>query len=259
MKKAIKSAWKFLKPNEFVLVLGGVFFVLAVVTAIQMYRNSDAEKFNGKLTYENLTPEQKRQIESIAEDTRLGETDNNLRYAERVREASSIGLGLSLYLVRERVSNNRVLTLAQTMSEFAKSELLPPACQVLTPDRPTDYGLVQTSRGVYYIRYSPAPLKLEVLSSGFNGLSDGSTFIIRVPDTSAANLPVAANSPKVTSAGAWATIFEAPENENHYIPPAFAPVQTFTAMNWQIRALQQTELSPERVRELNKFLQRGQQ
>ena len=256
MKKVIKSAWKYLKPNEFVLVIFGVFIVLAIFTAIKMYRDPSVEKFDGKLNYENLSPEQKRQIESIAEDTRLGETDSNLRYAERVREASSIGLGLSLYLVRERVSNNRVLTLQQTMVEFAKSDLLPPACQVLNPDSQTDYGLVKTERGVYYVRYSPAPLKLEVLSSGANGLADGSTFIIRVPDTSAANLQVKANSAKTTSAGAWATIFEAPENENHYIPAAFAPVQSFAAMNWQIRALQQTELSPERVQELNKFLQR---
>lgn len=236
------------------LIIFGVFFVLAVFTVVAMYRAPKKDSFS--VRYENLTPEQRRQLESLADDARVGETDKNVRYAERVREASSIGLGLSLYLVRERVSRDRTLSLQEAMSEFAKSDVLPPSCQVLLPDRQTDYGLVQTARGIYYIRYSPSPLKIEILSGGFNGLSDGSTFILRVPDTSAANLPIEANSLKVKSAGAWATIFEAPENENHYIPPPFTPVQTFTAMNWQVRGLQQTELSAERVQELNGFLHR---
>ncbi len=255
---AIKIIWSFFKPNETILVIFGVFLVLCAVTAAAMYRNSESAKFTGTVRYENLSPEQRRQIESVSDEIRIGETDSNLRFAERLREASSIGLGLSLYLVRERVANNRFLTLAEMMTEFSKSDLLPPACQVLLSTRPTtEYGMVQTARGTYFIRYSPAPLKLEILSAGKNGLEDGATFLVRVPDTSAAKLPVNANSSKVTSAGAWATLFEAPLNQNHYIPPPFAPVQSFAAMNWQIRPLRQTELSAERMQELNGFLQRN--
>lgn len=254
--KIAKNFWKFVKPTETIFIMGGVFFVLTVVTVVTMYRNNNS--FKPEVRYENLTPEQRRQIESVSEDIRLGETDSNARYADRVREASSIGLGLSLYLVRERVSKDRTLTLSETMTEFAKSDVLPPSCEVLLPDRPTDYGLVKSAQGIYYVRYSPSPLKIEILSGGYNGLADGSVFILRVPDTSAANLPLENASPKTTSAGAWATIFEAPANQNHYIPPAFAPVQTFTAMNWQVRPLQQTELSAARMQELNNFLQRQQ-
>lgn len=257
--KSLKTVWSFLKPNETMLVAFGVFAVLAIVTAVTMYRDTEQKSFNGTLRYENITPEQRRQVESIAEDIRIGETDVNLRFTERLREASSIGLGLSLYLVRERVSNNRILTVPQMMAEFAKSDLLPPACQVLLSTRSTtEYGLMQSERGYYYIRYSPSPLKLEILSAGRDGLEDGATFLLRVPDTSASKMPIEANSSKVSSAGAWATLFEAPLNTNHYIPPPFAPVQTFTAMNWQVRALQQTEFSPERMQEINSFLQRNQ-
>jgi hypothetical protein len=253
--KAAQTLWKYTKPTETMLIMFGVFAFLAIVTAITMYRNSE-NKFNGQVRYENLSPETRRQVESVAEDIRLGEDDSNLRYAERIREASSIGLGLSLYIVRERVSSDRVLTLPQMMDEFAKSDVLPPSCKVLLPDKPTDYGLVQTARGIYYIRYQSSPLKLEILSSGADPVADGSTFILRVPDTSAAKIPIEAGSNKVKSAGAWATIFEAPASENYYIPPPFAPVQSYAAMNWQVRALQQTELSPERMQKINEYLQR---
>lgn len=256
LEKTRKAAWKFLKPNETMLIMFGIFTVLAIVTGVSMYRRET--KFEGNLVYQNLSSEQRRQAEKMPEIAKVGEDDTSFRLSERIREASAVGLGLSMYLVHERISDNRVLTLQQMMSEFSKSDLLPPAAVVLFPDRQTDYGIVKTALGAYFVRYSPAPLKIEILSSGFQGLGDGATFIIRLPDTSAASLRVTANSPKVTSAGAWATLFLAPENENHYIPAPFSPVQTFAAMNWQITPLQQTELSPAKVQELNTFLQSKQ-
>lgn len=253
-KETLKSSWKYFKPNETILIFVGVFLFMTILTVMAMYRKEN--KFDSNVRYENLTAEQRRQVESFNDEAKLGEDDSMVRQTERVREASSIGLGLSLFLVRERVSNNRTLNLKEVMTEFAKSEILPPGCQVLQPDKTVDYGVVRTQRGIYYVRYLSQPLKIEILSSGVNGLADGNTFILRLPDTSAAKIPVEANSPKVTTAGAWATLFEAPPNVNHYIPAPFAPAQSFQAMNWKIVGLQQVEFSPEKLQEINNFLQK---
>lgn len=254
IKELVKSSWKFFKPNETILIFVGIFLFMTILTVVSMYRREN--KFESNVQYENLTAEQRRQVESMTEDVKLGEDDAVVRQTERIREASSIGLGLSLFLVRERVSNDRVLNLKETMTEFGKSEILPPGCHVLQTDKNTDFGIIRTRRGVYYIRYLAQPLKIEILSSGINGTADGNTFILRLPDTSAAKIPVEANSPKVTSAGAWATLFEAPSSENHYIPPPFASAQAFQAMNWKIVGLQQAEFSPEKLQEINNFLQK---
>lgn len=241
------------------LLMGGFFCVIAIVVAVTMYRQSRQQPFAAQLRYEHLTQEQKRQFANFGDGARLGEDDRNARYAERLREASSIGLGLSLYLARERVVNNRALSLSEAMYEFAHSDIVPPACQVVPQTPMKDYGVAQTANGLYIIRYSPVPLKVEVLSSGAQGLADGPTFLLRVPDTSAAHLPLPAQNRRVTSAGAWATLFEAPLNETHAVPPPFAPAQTYTALNWRIQPLQQTELTPDKIQQLNQFLQQQPQ
>lgn len=253
-----KTVWKFLKPNETMCVAFGVFLVLAIIAASVMYRKPS--KFNGEIRYENLSSDQKKVRDESLKDVSVGDDDKNVRYSERIREASSIGLGLSIFLVNERISKNRVMTLPEVMREFPASELLPPGVTaVLTANPPVAYGVLRTTSGAYYIYYSPKPLKIEILAASINGLADGGVFILRVPDTSAANLklPLESNR-KISSAGAWATLFEAPENSDHYIPPPFSPANAFTAINWQIRPLQQTEFSPNRMKELNDYLERQQ-
>lgn len=249
-----ETAWKFLKPTETMCVILGVFTLLALVAGISMYRDETA--FNATLSYEKMSPTQKKRAETLALNIPTGDFDKNVRYSERIREASAIGLGASLFLVSERVSRNRVLTLIELMRDFSKSDLLPPGTEVLLPTTPASFGLLKTTRGFYYLHYSPAPLKVEILAASFNGLADGAEFILRVPDTSAANLKPEVSSIKVTSAGAWATIFEAPETDNHYIPPPFSPAAAYLAMEWKIRPLQQSEMSAERVAQLNEYLQK---
>lgn len=251
-----KTAWKYFKPNETMCVILGVFFFLAFLTLLSLYRR-DAP-FNSEINYENLSPAQKKRADQITALIPTGEDDKNVRYAERIREASSIGLGISLFLINRRVANNRVLTLAEAMAEFAQSDLLPPGVIVLFPAPPKSYGLLRTKSGFYFLNYSPKPLRVEILAGSINGLLDGAVFVLRIPDTAAANMKPAVDSAKVSSAGAWATIFEAPDNENHYIPPPFAPAQTYVAMDWQIRPLQQAEMSPQRLQELNDYLRRQQ-
>jgi hypothetical protein len=249
------TLWKFGKPNETMLVIFGAFVVLAVIAGIQMARGSQEKAFAGKVKYDMKPSVEQRMVSSIPEDARIGENDSSLRYAERVKEASSIGLGLSLFLIRERVSHGRVLPISQVMSEFSRNELLPPGVEVVSAPAMADYGVAKTLRGMYVIRYSAKPLALEVLGTGWNGLSDGAVFVVRAPDTNAGSQnPGGIYGPKVSSAGGWATLFEAPENEGHSIPAAFAPVQTYQAMNWQVKSLTQVDISPEKLEQLNSFL-----
>lgn len=234
-------------------VVIGVFVVLAVITLVVMRRD---KAFDAEFKYENLSPVQKKRADAIVANIPTGDSDKNVRYADRIREASSIGLGMSMFLVSQRVSKNRIMSLPELMKEFSTSDLLPPGVAVLLPDKAVSYGLLKTGSGLYYLNYSPRPLKIEVLAASFNGLHDGAVFVLRLPDTSAANLKPQADSPKVFSAGAWATLFEAPENPNHYIPPPFSPAETYRALNWQTRPLQQSEISPQRMAQLSEYLQK---
>ena len=244
-----------LKPTEATMALGGLFLIISVITVFTMYRNGNGV-FQPDINYENMSPVQKQRLERIESAQLLGEDEKNVRYAERIRDASSIGLGLSIFILEQRISNNRVFDLPNLMREFSRSELLPPGATVLIPDNNTaESGIIQTNRGYYLIRYRAKPLLLEILSASGSGLTDGNIFILRLPDTTASNIKIDVNSNQVSSAGAWASLYEAPENPNHAIPPAFADVKVFQAMNWRVRPLLQTEMSSDKVRELYKYLE----
>ena len=58
--KIKKTVWKFIKPNEMMFVIGGGFFILTLVVAISMYRNS--ERYKSAVNYENLPPAQKASL-----------------------------------------------------------------------------------------------------------------------------------------------------------------------------------------------------
>ena len=234
-------------------VLFGVFIVIFIFIGISMYRSDSV--FKADVKYENQTEKVERLKETLDKIPLMGENDTNFRYAERVREASSIGLGMSIFLVNQRVHFNRTLTLQELMQEFARSDLLPPGITVLFPKSQTNYGVTQTGRGIYFIRYSPKPLRIEILAGSIVGKEDGAVFILRIPDTSAANInpSESMSSANIKSAGAWATVFEAPENADHYIPPPFSPLQTFTAMNWSVKPLQQADISPDKLKQFKRF------
>lgn len=247
-----KTTWKYLKPSPVIMMMFGVFAVISMFALVSNYREGD--KFEANIKYEMSESRKKRIIESIPEEVRTGEYDKNVRYSDRIREASSVGLGLSMFVISQRVSKGRVMALSDVMTEFSASELLPPGVTVLLTQKELSFGVVQTQRGIYLIRYSSRPLKLEILATTIRGFEDGAVFILRIPDTSASNKKVSGKSSKVKTAGAWATLFEAPENVKHSIPPAFSNVSTFEQLNWKVSPLQQTELSPERIKQLNEFV-----
>jgi hypothetical protein len=183
--------------------------------------------------------------------------DPGTKTTERVREASAIGLGLSLMLVNERLeSNNKVdPDLNAILKRYSSHELFPAGTYLVTPDKPVPFGILTTAAGVYYIRYQPSPLKIEILSSGKKGLEDGSVFVVRLPDTSAvsANLVTSYDS-KTIIAGYWATIFVAPDTPNAYLPQPFVGTDVYQRAGWRVEPLRATAYTQEKLATLNNFL-----
>jgi len=97
--------------------------------------------------------------------------------------------------------------------------------------RKADYGLFQTERGVYFLCYLAQPAKLKSCRAAQGQFGRrGGCFILRIPDTSAADINGNAGSSRISSAGAWALILKR-RKMAHYIPPPFAPaVQTFDGL-----------------------------
>lgn len=254
----LSSFFGFLKPDSNQLVF--VVAALVIIGGFIMSRFAGGEKLNANVQFEENSPIEKfknRRTQLTSETVRLGETDPNLRLAERTREASAMAIGLGWFVLNERTSASPKITLAvsELMENFARSPLLPPGCSVLMTTTKTDYGLIQTARGLYYVRYRARPLMIEILASGRDSGVDGAVFALRLPDRQAADY--LANQPNMASvkiAGSWASIYMAPENKNAYIPPPFAPGAAYLNTGWKPEVLRAGEFSSEKINELQKFL-----
>lgn len=258
-KNRLSSILGFFKPDpgQFVFAVAGIVIVGAFVLSrfsgdsldarVQFTEDSPVDEF--KKTRTQLT----------SESIRLGETDSNLRLAERLREGSSIAIGLGWFLLGERVGDAPKITrdVSEMMENFSHSPLLPPGCHVLVPVNKTDYGLIETGRGIYFIRYRSSPVAIEVLASGNKGGADGAAFVVRVPDRWAseylASQPM--NAAGAKSAGGWASLYIAPENFNAYIPAPFAAGESYLNTGWKPEPMRIDDFSPEKLAELQNFLE----
>lgn len=193
-----------------------------------------------------------------SEAVRLGESDPGAAMTERIREASAISIGLGWFLLNERVSDNPKITesVNELMDNFSQSPLLPPGAIVLNRAINTDYGLIETRLGVYYVRYRARPLTVELLACGKKGASDGAVFALRMPDSSAASYTAAQpGAPKMKVAGTWASLYLAPDNQNAYIPPPFSPFTAYLNTGWKPEVLRANDFSVEKINELQNFLE----
>lgn len=258
-RKIFSSVFKFIRPDSNQIV----FFVAAIVIfgAFALSKMT-GEKLNARVEIADgvESPEnfRKSRIQLNSEEVRLGETDPNVQLTERIREASALSIGLGWFLLSERVSDNPKVTdsVVELMENFSRSPLLPPGMSVLNTAQKTDYGLVQTARGLYFVRYRPRPLMVEILASGKKGGLDGAVFAVRMPDRSAAEFIASQpNASKLKVAGTWASLFVAPENQNAYIPPPFAPGTAYLNTGWKPDVVRANEFSPEKINELQKFLE----
>lgn len=252
IKRFASGLGTFFKPEAPQVIIA---FLMLTICGMAYFSMTAEQTHNLKVEYE---AKKQRLIadESIEPElVQLGETDPTVKYAERQREASSIGLGMSLFVVRQRVSYQRSFDDIQSLlSEFAKSDIFPPQMTMLVPKQAVAYGIIGSARGLYYIRYQPNPLKIEILACGNNGLDDGAVFVLRLPETSAADVRVEPNA-KVSVAGKWATLFVSPSYGNAYLPPAFAPPADYQNSGWTIEPLRSAEISPEKLNQIQNFLQ----
>lgn len=254
-KKLFKSTLRFaagFSPEPYQVVV----MILLVVVVGSFYlrvRQGDGEALDASVVYdnENAANQEKQKKQAKKEFYQTGEYDANLKYAERVREASAISLGLSLFLLRERIMEQKTsVSINDILTRFDTHELKPPG--VKNQSNPSaDYGLLRTSRGTYLLRYRAKPFVLEVLACGTNGMTDGAIFLLRVPDQARAQI-VGGDSTQVVAS--WAVLYLAPNNRAAWIPPAFSPTETFVNTGWQLEPLQANDVSPDRLAELNRYL-----
>lgn len=259
MKNRLSSVIGFFKPDagQLVFVVAGV----VIVGAFALSRFS-GDTLDARVEFTNDNPVaefKKSRTQLTSESIRLGETDSNLRLAERIREGSSIAIGLGWFVLGERVGDAPTTTrdIGELMENFARSSLLPPGCQVLSPISKPDYGLIQTPRGLYFIRYRASPVAIEVLASGNKGSADGAAFVFRVPDRMASEYLASQpnQSSGVKSAGGWASLYLAPENQNAYIPAPFAPGEAYLNTGWKPEPMRVEDFTPEKLAELQNFLE----
>jgi hypothetical protein len=253
------SVFGFFRPDTNQIV-----FLVAAFVLVGAYGVSrlTGENLTAKVEFAEGTKERadfrKSRTQLNSEEIRLGETDPNTLLTERIREASALSIGLGWFVLSERVTDTPKVTesVNELMDNFSQSPLLPPGMTVLNPTIKTDYGLLATRLGVYYVRYRARPLMIEILASGRKGGADGAVFALRIPDRSAAEF--AANQPgssKIKIAGAWASLYIAPDNQNAYIPPPFSPGTAYLNTGWKPEVLRADNFSPEKINELQNFLE----
>ena len=258
-RNVLSSIFGFLRPdsNQIVFLVAAV----VIVGAFAVSRLS-GDKLDATVEFAEASRQRsdfrKSRTQLNSEAIRLGESDPGAVMTERIREASAISIGLGWFLLNERVSDNPKVTesVGELMENFSRSPLLPPGTVVLNPTINTDYGLIETRLGVYYVRYRARPLTVELLASGKKGSSDGAVFALRMPDSSAASFIAAQpGAPKMKVAGTWASLYLAPDNQNAYIPPPFSPFTAYLNTGWKPEVLRAENFSVEKINELQKFLE----
>lgn len=260
MKRIFSKIFKFLKPEPAQVVL---LTVIIGVFGVAFFRwKNDSGNFKEiEIEYQTaFSSDRQKQFQQQREDLRLGESDENLLFAERVKEGAAISLGLSIMTLNARLVERRnFTTVTDLMAAFEKSPMLPPHTSVATPQGANpQYGICVTKRGSYFIRYRAQPLGFEILAVGMRGLADGAAFIMRVPDGKGAEINYqndASDENLRSFAGNFATLYVSPRNLEAYIPPPFAEANIFIQSGWTAEPLRNNELSPDKLAQLRQFLE----
>jgi hypothetical protein len=258
-RKILSSIFGFFRPDSNQIVF---FVAFGVIIGAFVLSTMSGDKLNAKVEIDDAgqkrTEFRRSRTQLNNEAVRLGEIDPNTLLTERIREGSAISLGLGWFLLNERISDNPKVTesVGELMENFSRSPLLPPGAVVLNTTAKTDYGLIETPRGVYYVRYRARPLAVELLASGKRGTSDGAVYSLRMPDRSAADFIAAQpGASKIKAAGTWASLYLAPDNQNAYIPPPFSPGTAYLNTGWKPEIVRADNFSAEKINELQKFLE----
>ena len=171
--------------------------------------------------------------------------DPAARYAERLREAASLAIGLALTAFSERFQSRRFpASLAALVAAAEQRGLLPPGIKW---DAAGQY--FNGAAGRYWARYRTGSFGLEVLSAGWRGWADGEVFLLRLPDEAGQVLAPADSAPRASWAALW--VANSPES---LIPAPFAPAAQLPARGWRPESLRPGATNPARLADLLAWL-----
>lgn len=244
-----------IEPHFFILF--GVGIVVLSVFFIGYIRNSgDNERTVYNVEYETATDfdNLQNQRRNKAESAKLGDSDPSVKMSNRVVEANAIALALLQYILHKKIVEEKdVPGLYELIAGFEKSDIVPPGITVIPTAPNSTVSRFFSSRGVYFIRYQPSPLVVEVLSSGKTA-ADGEVFVLRSPDNSA----LAVAQQNVLKSAYWATLYVAPmTNPNAVIPAAFSSPQIYRDAGWSLEPLRVSDLSGDKLNAIEKLLSEG--
>jgi hypothetical protein len=138
----------------------------------------------------------------------------------RIGEATALALSAGLYAATEQLNKHAPLSVRDLLAGVAQKGLTPPGLVSAGSE-----GTFVSERGSLSVRYSPAPLGIEVVSIGSKP-EHGPALIVRVPDE--------------TSEKGEARLYIAGRLTGVTVPTPFASEAELIAMGW----------NPERLRSL---------
>ena len=97
------------------------------------------------------------------------------RTEERIREATGVALGVSLFAATESLAHRIPSSDLALLSGVKKAGLLPPGMRLID-----NSVLISSERGTVQVRYRPEPLCIEVVSMA-RERTDGPALLMRVP------------------------------------------------------------------------------
>ena len=156
------------------------------------------------------------------------------RIAARVREVSAMVTGLTLLAVTEAIARRPAPTVQSLTDRFVARGLVPPGIT-----RHAANGVLESERGLIYVRYRPEPLAIEVVSIGRAPL-DGPAIIGRLATG--------------TDEESGAALFIAGRINGAPLPEPFAPSAQVAAMGWSAEPLRERTFSPEELEQVNAWL-----
>ena len=156
------------------------------------------------------------------------------RTALRVREASALVIGLTLFAVNEGLQRHPVTRVESLTARFVDAGLLPPGIVQHNAS-----GVLSSAHATLYLRYRPLPLAIEIVSLGHDD-RDGPAIITRIitgtEDIAGASLLLARQLGNVT------------------LPAPFTPNAEIAALNWSVEPLRERTFTEPELAQLNAWL-----
>lgn len=179
-------------------------------------------------------------VEAAIEKTKASASTQSLpdgeveRTALRVREASALVIGLTLFAVTEGLQRRPVIRVESLTARFVASGLLPPG---ITQHNAS--GVLSSERATIYVRYRPEPLAIEIVSLGHDE-HDGPAIIARIITG--------------TEEAAGASLLLARQLGDMTLPAPFTPDAEIAALNWSVEPLRERTFTEPELAQINAWL-----